>query len=536
MHFKRSVILSVLVCLAMVMNMSLSGCAKPSLDVVSLDSGKIRGTLIDGVWTYLGIPYAAPPVGDLRWKEPQQVKSWDGIRDANKYSAACPQWNKSTTEGLETNEDCLYLNIWSPAKSSDDKLPVIVWIHGGGFVGGSGNLKIYDGKNFAHQNVIFITINYRLGPFGYLSHPLLSKESIHGTSGNYGILDQIAALQWVQKNIKTFGGDPTNVTIAGQSAGSQSVINLMVSPLAAGLFHKAIAESSTFEKIVPPEQDDTVAKAEKTGLAVAASLGCDKASDQIACMRKKSAEDIVKAAFSLPGNGINDSPDGAGRFQPVVDGWIISALPRSLFTMKKQQKIPLLIGNNEDEGTMYVLDNKLVNRMSVRTYEALIEVLFKDNADAVLAKFYPDDNNSMVTICNKVLTFDYFAGVWHVADTTAAIGAPVYMYRFTHVPDTSVKRYGAYHSIELYYVFGNFAKGIVFPVGIPDTAAEVQLSQTIMKYWTNFAKTGNPNGPGLPDWPTFSASTGNYMEFGDQPAAKTGLMLEYRDLMKKLEK
>ena len=533
MHFKRFVIPSVFVRLAIVRKMSSLGCAKSSLDVVSLDSGKIRGTIVDGVWTYLGIPYAAPPLGDLRWKEPQPDKSWDGIRDANKFAAACPQPKTSSSDIVEMNEDCLYLNIWSPAKSPADKLPVMVWIHGGGFVAGSGSEHCYDGMNLARQDVIVITLNYRLGPLGFLSHPLLSKESTHGTSGNYGLLDQVAALKWVQRNIEAFGGDPKNVTIAGQSSGSQCVINLMISPLAGGLFQRAIAESSSFKKVIQLEQDDTMARAEKTGEALAASLGCDNVSDQIRCLRRKSAEDVVKAAFSLPGNGLGDSAIGSGMYDPVVDGWAIPSSPRSLFTMGKQQKVPLLIGTNEDEGTIFVIDNKAIQSMSANTYGTLVKVLFKDNADTVLAKFYPEENNSVVTMCARVLTFDYRAGAWHAADTTAAIGAPVYMYHFTHVADTALKKYGACHGSELPYVFGNFAGD---QVSIPDTTAEVQLSQNIIKYWTNFVKTGNPNGQGLHRWPAFSTATGDYIEFGDQPTAKTGLMQEYWDIMNKLEK
>ena len=526
MYLKKSAFLLVIVSLILTLIIPLAGCANaPSTAVVSLDSGKIRGTLTGGVGSYLGIPYAAPPVGDLRWREPQPVKPWDGIRDANKLGPACPQPKTILYNVGDQNEDCLYLNVWSPAKSPDDKLPVMFWIHGGGFTTGSGGQAMYDGKALAGHNVIIVTFNYRLGPLGFLAHPQLSKESTHGTSGNYGLLDQVYALKWVQRNIKAFGGDSSNVTIFGESAGGRSVIDLMVSPLTDGLFVKAISESGNFPDAYPRLADDTVARAEKTGMDMAASLGCDKAADPLACMRQKSPDDIVKVAFAKVG------AMGSGKYQPVIDGWVIPSNPWSIYTDEKQKKVPLLIGTNQNEGSIFVMPDLNVQKMSVEDYVAYVKSTFNDNADAVLAKFPAPDKSAVVGAMTDIDTvMGFWAGALHAADTQSALGSPVYIYRFTHVADTLLKPLGigAFHGSEIFFVFGNF-KGD--NVSIPDTTSERQLSSDLMQYWTNFAKTGDPNGQGLPQWQTFSTATGNYIELGDQPVAKTGFMQEYRALI-----
>jgi para-nitrobenzyl esterase len=279
------------------LSISCAGGVKPEAPKITLDSGVISETVSDGVPAYLGIPFAAPPVGDLRWREPQPVKHWDGVLDCGKYALAYPQPKSLFYDVGATNEDCLYLNVWSTAKSPDAGLPVMVWIHGGSYTTGAGSQPVYDGKNLARQDVVIVTINYRLGPLGFLSHPLLSKESLHGVSGNYGLLDQIAALKWVKKNIQSFGGDPNRVTAFGESAGAASICSLMISPLAEGLFQRAISESGSFGDAYPVARENTVEKAEKTGLDLAAALGCDKAENVPAAMRQKTADDIVNAAY-----------------------------------------------------------------------------------------------------------------------------------------------------------------------------------------------------------------------------------------------
>ena len=253
---------------------------------IQIDSGPISGKVENGVRIFLGIPYAAPPVGELRWKPPQEIASWAQERNSTDFSPSCPQPKQQDTGKF--SEDCLYLNVWTTAKKPDERLPVMVWIHGGAFNFGSASQPEYNGKNLAKKGVVVVTINYRLGPLGFLVHPLLSKESAHNASGNYGLLDQIAALKWVQKNIAAFGGNPDRVTIFGQSAGSRSVSLLMISPLSAGLFHRAIAESGgpiIGSEYLSPAFSGNMANVSKMGQALTSRLGCDKADDVLAAMR-----------------------------------------------------------------------------------------------------------------------------------------------------------------------------------------------------------------------------------------------------------
>ena len=502
---------------------SCAGSAKPEVQKITLDSGIISGTMIDGVRAYLGIPFAAPPVGDLRWQEPQPVKPWVGVRDCSKFAPACPQPKTYLYDVGTTNEDCLYLNVWSTAKSPDEKLPVMVWIHGGSFATGSGSQPMYNGKNLAKQGAVIVTINYRLGPLGFLSHPLLSKESQQGVSGNYGLLDQIAALKWVKRNIQGFGADPDRVTVFGESAGAASVCDLMVSPLAEGLFQQAISESGSFGDAYPIARENTVEKAEKTGLDVATALGCDKAENVLAAMRQKTADDIINAAFK------NYDANAGTKFRPVIDGWVIPDNPWSLFTAGKQAKVPLLIGTNANEGTIFILPKLLVQKMTQQDYEAYIKYLYNENSAAVLARFPAADDEDVPTAYSRMFTImNFAAGSLHAADTTAANNSPVYMYKFTRIPDTLLKKFGSFHGLEIFYLFGNFMIGIM---PIPDTPTDSSLSQAIMKYWTNFARTGNPNGPGLPDWPGYSAAKREYIELGENLTTSAGLYEEYRQLI-----
>jgi para-nitrobenzyl esterase len=505
---------------------SCDGGVKPEVRKITLDGGVISGTMSDGVPAYLGIPFAAPPVGDLRWREPQPVKRWDSVLDCSKYAPACPQPKSYLYDVGATNEDCLYLNVWSTAKSPDAGLPVMVWIHGGSYTTGAGSQPMYDGKNLARQDVVVVTVNYRLGPLGFLSHPLLSKESPHGVSGNYGLLDQIAALKWVKKNIQSFGGDPTRVTVFGESAGAASICSLMISPLAEGLFQRAISESGSFGDAYPLARENTVGKAEKTGLDLAVTLGCDKAENGLAAMRQKTADDIIKAAYK------NYDANGGTKFRPVTDGWVIPGNPWSLFTVGKQAKVPLLIGTNANEGTIFILPKLLVQKITLHDYEAYIKNLYKDNAAEVLARFPAANTEEVPAAYSKMFTIMSFAaGALHAADTTAANNSTVYMYKFTRIPDTALKRFGSFHGLEIFYLFGIFKIGII---PIPDTPADSTLSQGIMKYWTNFARTGNPNSPGLPDWPAYSADKGQYIEFGDNITASAGLYEEYRELINRV--
>ncbi|MGD0857174.1 MAG: carboxylesterase/lipase family protein [Dehalococcoidia bacterium] len=509
---------------AVIAVISTAGChLPPSLEVIGIDSGKVRGALVNEVWTYFGIPYAAAPIGDLRWREPQPVVPWDGIRDVTKFGPACPQPKSVLYDVGQTSEDCLYLNIWSPAKTVKDDLPVMVWIHGGSFITGTGSSKMYDGMNLAKQNVIVVTINYRLGPFGFLSHPLLSKESQHGVSGNYGLLDQIAALNWVKKNIKAFGGKPDRITVWGESAGAASVCDLMVSPLAHGLFQRAIAESGSFSDAFPQNRDDMVDKAEKTGQQVAAALGCDKADNVLAAMRLKSADEVMAAAFT------DYDPNQSVKFRPVVDGWVIPDNPWSLFTAGKQEKVPLLIGTNADEGTIFVIPDPKVAKMSEQDYRDYVTSVYGDHASDVIAAFPAVSKADVPIAMSKLRTvLAMSAGALHAADTTVINKSRVFQYQFTRIPDTPLKMFGAFHGLEIFYVFGNLKAD---KVSIPDDKIDTELSQAMTKYWCNFAKTGDPNDPKLPKWPAYSVDKRQYLELGDKITAKSDLYKEYFGLI-----
>jgi para-nitrobenzyl esterase len=415
------------------------------------------------------------------------------------------------------------LNVWTPVKSPDANLPVMVWIHGGSFNSGAGSLDMYNGKNLAGQNVVVVTINYRLGPLGFLSHPLLSKESVHGVSGNYGLLDQIAALKWVRNNIKAFGGNPDLVTVFGESAGAMSIADLMVSPLAEGLFQRAISESGTFGDAYPVNREDTVTKAETTGREIEAKLGCSTAPDVLAAMREKTADEVVKVAFT------GYDPNGGTKMRPVIDGWVIPENPWAMFSAGKQQKVPLLIGTNANEGTIFVYPDPKVLLMSDQDYREAIKTQYQDHAAEALALFPAAGRWDVPATVSKLRTvMSFSAGALHAADTASVNTPQVYMYQFTRVPDTALKIFGAFHGLEIFYVFGNLRAG---HVSIPDSKTDISLSQDMMKYWTNFAMSGDPNGPGLPKWPAYSSGTGQYLELGDQITTKTGLYNEYRDLI-----
>jgi para-nitrobenzyl esterase len=496
-------------------------------DPIRIDSGQISGAACgaDGaVRVYKGIPFAAPPVGDLRWKPPQPVKPWDGVRACTEFGPWCPQ--PKAVMGRETgkqSEDCLYLNVWTPARKSDERLPVMVWIHGGGCTTGSGASQFYDGEALARQGVVLVTINYRLGPFGFFAHSALSKESERGVSGNYGMLDQIEALRWVQRNIAAFGGDPGCVTIFGESAGSASVCRLMVSPPAAGLFHRAIAESGGVHgrNRHLKEQAGNLEPMEKVGQEIAAKLGCDTQADVLAALRAKSAEDVLAAAD--PAQGLF----GKGtKFGWIVDGWLLPDDPDKLFDAGKQSKAPLMLGTNADEGTVF-LRQLPVKR--VAGYELLVHSLLRDSAADVLRLFPAAADEDVPGALNRLTTVMAF--VWPARAMARAVekaGGKAYLYHFTRVPPTLRGRsLGAMHAVEIPYVFNHSAMP-----GIEETDRD--LARAMSACWVRFAAAGDPNGPGLPKWPPYSAASDEYVEFGDAVEVKSGLYREACDVLDKL--
>lgn len=472
--------------------------------VVLLDSGPISGKVEDGVREYLGIPYAQPPVGKLRWKIPKDVIPWTNVRKCTDFGPACPQPN-TYHDFKKISEDCLYLNVWTNAKSRNEKLPVMVWIHGGGWNFGASSIKEYNGLNLAKKSVVVVSFNYRLGPFGFWTHPRLAMESSRNVSGNYGILDQIMALLWLQWNIDAFGGDPQNVTIFGESAGSSNVTLLMISPIAKGLFHRAIAESGGPLIGIPyllPKADGNMQESMKMGEVLAARLKCDKDKDVVAAMRRKTTAQLVEAAdckLELFDRGIF--------FAPVFDGWVLPEDPVMAYSSGEQQDVPVLTGSNKDEGTDFITESDL----SMKKYKLFMDGRFGKNAKSAMEMFPAKKREDIGPALNKAITVSAFAEpARFVADSMKGKRSKAYLYQFTRVPNTvNALKGGAYHSLEVLYVLGNLDSSEGYD------EKDRELSRMMMDCWINFAKTGNPNGPGLPNWPAYDRRADQNLEFGD---------------------
>jgi len=470
---------------------------------VRIDAGAIEGLPADagGVRPYLGIPYAAPPVGDLRWQEPRPAGPWQGVRRATAFGSRCMQGRifGDMVFRDEPSEDCLFLNVWTPAASSDARLPVMVWIHGGGFQAGSGSEPRQDGARLARKGVVVVSMNYRLGVFGFLAHPELTKASAHGASGNYGLMDQIAALRWVKANIAAFGGDPGNVTIFGESAGSFAVSGLMASPPAAGLFHRAIGESGAFFNVgAGALATKNLAESERAGQAFGESL----AAASIAALRAKPAQELLDAA--LKRNGF--------RFAPTIDGHVVPSHVPDTYAAGKQHRVPLLAGWNADEIRMGVV----LSKPTAQSFATIVRQQFGDRADDVL-RVYPATSDPEAVESAASLASDQFIGhaTWKWVETHAkTAGAPVYRFSFDRkipvpagmvvkgIPVTSAD-VGARHAGEIEYVFGTLDSS----PNVPWEAVDRRLSDQMMTYWTNFARTGDPNGPGVPTWPRYDGAT-----------------------------
>ncbi len=441
-------------------------------DPVRVEQGQLSGAAGSdpSVRVYKGVPFAAPPVGDLRWRAPKPAADWPGVRKADQFSATCmqtpyPQGSLYSSQAQPVSEDCLYLNIWTAAKSASDKRPVMVWIHGGAFTRGSGSTPTYDGENLAKKGVVLVTINYRLGIFGFFAHPELTAESEHHSSGDYGILDEIAALQWLQRNIAAFGGDAKRVTIFGESAGSWAVNVLVASPLAKGLFQRAIGESGgNFNKMTQ------LSDLEKSGARVGPS---------IAELRMKSAEEILKTQ---------------GAFSVNVDGWLLPTDVMTIFEKGRQNDVPVLIGSNADEGTAF-----MPPKITLAGMQATAKQRFGARADQ-FAQIYPATSDEEAWKASAALMRDQTFGLqmrtW--ARMQSKTGkSPAYLYYFSRVP-AGGEHYGAFHASEIPYVFGTADIG-----KRTWQEADHRLSEVMSSYWVNFATTGNPNGKGLPAWPKY---------------------------------
>ena len=483
---------------------------------VKIESGWISGGANPSgdVHIFKGIPFAAPPVGPLRWKSPQPVAPWSGVRACSQFGPSPMQGKPApflmwTEEYLipekEISEDCLYLNVWTAARTPRERRPVLVYIYGGGFGSGGGNVPIYDGEAIAKKGVVYLTINYRVGIFGFFSHPELSHESGNQASGNYGLMDQIAALKWVKANISAFGGDPDNVTIAGQSAGSMSVNCLVASPLANGLFEKAIGESGgEFGR-----ENASLAAVEAEGQKVAQKIGATS----LDALRALPADEVMKK--------------GQGNWRPVVDGYLLPESVADIFLQKKSNPVALLTGWNEDEGFVFGPRKKAAD------YRQDVIKQYGSDADSVL-RYYPADNDSVAGVSQVRLSRDMIFGrqnyAWAV--TASRLGEKVFVYRFTRQPPTAPggTKWGAFHTAEVPYAYDNlkFVKRPFEPV-------DYVLSDQMSSYWVNFARSGDPNGVGLPQWAPFDRDGGKIMFFGNQLTSgnlsdRAALEFQYRKM------
>ena len=445
-----------------------------------IDAGALNGRQSDGVNIFKGIPYAAPPVGDLRWKAPAAPAAWTGVREADKFGFDCvqnkPGWD-NTQSSLPTNEDCLTLNVWAPAAGAK-KAPVMVWIHGGGLVMGSGSQPIFDGAKLAQRGVVVVTFNYRLGRFGFFAHPALTKEAGGAPTGNFGYMDQIAALQWVKHNIAAFGGDPSNVTIFGESSGGGSVNQLMLIQPARGLFAKAIAQSGGGRDVLPLLSADQPGKpsAESIGAAFAVKAGV--AGDDLAALRAIPA-DKLKGKLDLL------TPEEATYSGLLIDGKLVTSNVPDGFKAGRQAPVPYLVGANSDE--LGVIPGFLRGGMAAKALK-----LLGDGAAPVQAAY-----GSKAALENGLLSdLTFVEPARYLAGAQAAHGQPTWLYSFGYVAEAKRKsQKGAGHATELAFVFGN-----VSALDAPATPADEAAAKLVGDYWVAFAKTGDPNGAGRPAW------------------------------------
>ncbi|HUB50879.1 MAG TPA: carboxylesterase family protein [Terracidiphilus sp.] len=479
--------------------------AGPSADapMVTTTTGQLRGMARPGGGAkFLGIPYAEPPIGDLRWREPVAAKPWQGVRSAASYGAPCTQpvlgdWNKIVAKF--SSEDCLYLNVVTPNWPVKQLLPVMFWIHGGANVGGTGDGSLYNDATLANHGVVTVTINYRLGIFGFFAHPELSRESPHHASGNYGLMDQILALHWVIDNIAKFGGDPHNITVFGQSAGSVDTGLLMTSPLAIGLFQKAIPESgSPFWPVVGPSAD-----VEKYGVGSVAALSLPPGEEGIAAMRKIGAKDLLDKLGSRASQFPIVGPD--------VDGWVITENPTTVFSSGREAKIPMLIGTTSREFGEDLPIDTLLKRINSESgdFAAKVKAVYGLAPDSQ-GKVNPPVDPLYGTASQQWSADVGFhcpiseEALWH-----SATGSATYEYELDHaIPGQEAQ--GAVHSADLPYVWGYFPKTGNISGGFG--AVDEKLADLMETYWANFARTGNPNGEGVPVWPDLKMAQ-TYMQF-----------------------
>ena len=497
---------------------------------VAVTGGLVQGAeaAVGGIVAFKGIPFAAPPVGELRWRPPVPVVPWDGVRAAGEAGPICVQGGG---QGVGQSEDCLFLNVWAPAETAEP-LPVLYWIHGGGYTGGSGSTSIYDGSRLAADGAVVVTVNYRLNVFGFLAHSALSAESPHGASGNYGLLDMVAGLEWVRDNIAAFGGDPGRVTIFGESAGGGAVMSVMLMPQSRGLFHGAIAQSNWIHGWDRPLAGDAgdLTPAEAQGTAVAAALGAgDLAPDAaLAAMRAAPAADVLAAI----GAGAGSPFLRAGHvWAPNVDGWAIPDDPLAMYAEGRQHPVPLVVGMNGNEGSLMT---RGFSMDGAESFAAHVESVYPDGFAADLLAHYGVTDETVRDGFDYLVHDLYFAGPVRAHARHQAAVAPVWMYHFTRVPPTPWgEALGAHHAAELVYVFGTLTTSDEpgeRPLGLSPlgdfTEVDTGLSDAMRAYWVRFAAAGDPNGPGLPAWPAWEPASDRHLELGVDVSAGDGLHVE----------
>ncbi len=492
-------------------SVAVAGGAPPP---ITIESGAIAGVVEGDVVVYRGIPYAAPPVGELRWRPPQPAPRWEGVRRADEFGPVCPQRQRPDRPGVlgATSEDCLFLNVWTQAHRDDRKLPVMVWIHGGAFIQGAGSWPFYDGAELARQGVVVVTINYRVGRLGFFAHPALTAESPEGPLGNYGLMDQIAALKWVERNIAAFGGDPRNVTIFGESAGGSSVNYLMVSPKSEGLFARAISESGGGFNTPPDIREELPGRGqtvEQMGQAFATEHGIS-GEDAMARLRALPVEDVLGPAGRLD-----------IRFGPFIDGRVVPGDPGVRFAQGKQHDVPFLVGANSWEGSL------------AGTFGGTAATVFAVVGDELprVREVYAKDGITDDDLLAQMLWGDasFVAPARFLAAKMSNVSAPAYLYHFSYV--TSGRRGqvpGASHGSEVPYVFQTLDKISLLSGLVNDQ--DVERSRLIGAYWVQFAKTGDPNGAGRPKWPAYNPDSDILLEFGDSVEQRQGFEKDRLDI------
>ena len=481
-----------------------SQLAHAQISSAKVTGGEVSGSIEGAISIFKGIPFAAPPIGDLRWKAPAPVANWTGVKKADAFAKACMQAPNTQGNTAPVSEDCLYLNVWTPAKAASARLPVVVWIHGGGYVGGSTSIPMYDGTGFANKGVVLVSLAYRLGTYGFLAHPQLSRESGHG-SGAYGILDLVKGLEWVRDNVAAFGGDAANVTIFGHSAGAGAVAFLAASPLSKGLFHKVIAMSGgTFTPLVTADQAGggmtipALNVAEANGAAFLTKLGVTSIADA----RKRSAEQVQAATAGTS-------------FRPAADGYVLSNDLYRLYQQGKFNDTPMLVGHTSDESLAFGGPKTL----APADFENQITAQYGAQASAILST-HPHANEAEAARAARHVrnesSFDWNAWTWARQQSTHGKGK-VYSYFFNnHAPEAE----GSGHGSDVPFAFQTLAgrRGV--------TDADKSLSNQISSYYVNFATTGDPNGKGLPQWPAFTNANQSVMVFDAAPSARPYPMLE----------